>query len=81
MQSLKLSNTLKLSAHDNTFTLSLSIGSTTVVEVSDEAKIPDRFKVKKETFTVSKKDIKEAIDAGELVEGAYIVHNDRLTIR
>lgn len=81
VQSLKQSNTLKLAAPDNTFTVSLSIGSTTAVEVTDEAKIPERFKTQKITFTVSKTLIKEAIAAGEVIEGAYIVHNDRLIIR
>jgi hypothetical protein len=81
VQSLKLSNTHKLAAPDNTFTVSLSVGSTTAVEVTDEAKIPERFKTQKITFTVSKTAIKEAIAAGEIVEGAYLVNNDRLTIR
>jgi hypothetical protein len=79
--SLKESNTLKLAAPDNTFTVSLSVGSTTAVEVTDETKIPDAFKVKKETFTISKAAIKEALLAGTVIEGAYLAHNDRLTIR
>lgn len=51
------------------------------IEIIDESLIPAEFKVVKTTETVDKKAIKEAIEEGEIVDGAVLVERQNIQIR
>lgn len=53
------------------------------VVIENEDAVPKRFKPKKTviTYPVDKKAIKEAIDAGLKVKGAYLKENESLQIK
>jgi hypothetical protein len=62
-------------------TLKLSFRKSESVEVEDEAKVPDKYKRRKEVVTVDKVAIKEAWKQGVGVEGTRIVENKNLQIK
>ena len=79
---------LKLYGHDdngirrfNGGTFNLSTRKSTSTEILDESLVPDEFKVRKETFTISKTTIKNAIELGQIVPGAELKTNYSLQIK
>lgn len=68
-----------------TQSLSLSIAKISYRKSSsvivDEQKVSDTYKKTKEVTTVDKIAIKKAIDAGEVVEGAYIQEKNNIQIK
>lgn len=51
------------------------------VDIEDERQVPDKFWVTKETKSIDKTAIKEAIDGGEEVPGAALRQGRRLSIK
>lgn len=62
------------------YTLSLRKNPPKVVIDSDEA-IPPRFIVTKQVNQIDRKGIKEALKAGEVVEGARLEQSERLVVK
>lgn len=61
-------------------TFTISTRKSTQVKVSDDFS-DERFLIRKETVQPDKIAIKEALKAGEVIEGAELVINDNLTIK
>lgn len=51
------------------------------VEITDDKKIILKFMTKKETYAPDKKAIKEAIEKGEIVDGASLVESVSMTVK
>lgn len=51
------------------------------VQIADNASLPSRFMVEKVTVNPDKKALKEAIEAGEMIDGVTLVRNSSLTIK
>jgi len=62
-------------------TLKISLRSSSAVEVTNEDEVASEFFVEKTTRTVSKTLLKDAINEGRLVSGAYIKNNLSLRIK
>ena len=60
------------------FSVSKTSGS---LKITDESKIPERFKTEKSIFEVKKDEIKEALKNGEAIDGAELVISDSLRIK
>ena len=60
------------------FSVSKTSGS---LKITDESKIPERFKSEKMVFEVKKDEIKEALKNGEAIDGAELVISDSLRIK
>lgn len=59
----------------------LSLRQSTATDIYDEEAVPKEFMKEKITYSLSKTDIKKAIEAGEEVPGARLVVNTSLTIK
>lgn len=79
IESMKESNTTKLVATDNTYSVTLSIGATTAVVVTNESLIPQEYLVEQPP-KVDKTALKKALQNGLFVLGATLENNDRLLI-
>lgn len=75
---MKFTDTKKLSNGLNTWSIAKSPKS---VKILDEQLIREEFKVEKVTVSVDKKKLKEALENGELIDGAEIVQNESLRIK
>lgn len=62
-------------------TMRLSLRHTKATEIDDIALVPDRFKMTKVETVVDKTKVKNAIQAGEEVPGAFLVENVSLQIK
>lgn len=61
--------------------LSIFFKPTSAVQITDESLIPKKYKQKKITYTVMKKEIKNDLDAGKKVKGARIDNNKTVQFR
>ena len=75
---MKFTDTKKLSNGLNTWTIAKSPKS---VLITDEKAIREEFKTEKVTIAVDKKKIKEAIENGEIIDGAELIQNESLRIK
>jgi predicted transcriptional regulator len=62
-------------------TVKLSVRRNKSVDIMNENLIPDHFKIAKTTYSISKTEIKNAIETGENVDGACIVESKSLMIK
>ena len=60
------------------FSVSKTSGS---LKITDESKIPERFKSEKMVLEVKKDELKEALKNGEAIDGAELVVSDSLRIK
>lgn len=78
-----LKNAMELHKYDkiesNTLTLSFINSVETIID--DPDKVPMKYKTKKVTYSISKKDIKNDIDAGKKVKGAFLLPKKNLQIK
>lgn len=79
VDSMKESKTTKLVAPDNSYSVTLSIGATTAVVVTNESLIPQEYLVEQPP-KVDKTALKKALQDGLFVLGATLENNDRLLI-
>lgn len=79
VESMKESNTTKLVAPDNTYTVSLSIGASTSVSITNESLIPQEFLVE-QAPKVDKTALKKALQEGLFILGVKLESGDRLLI-
>lgn len=63
----------------NTLTISFTASTETIIE--DAALVPMKYKTKKVTYSISKKDIKNDIDAGKKVKGASLLKKKNIQIK
>ena len=75
---MNVAGTKKLNNGLNTWSIAKSPKS---VKVLDESIIANEFKVEKVTISVDKKKLKEALENGEIIEGAELVQNESLRIK
>lgn len=61
--------------------IKLNFRNSEIVEITNEAQLAEKFITTKTVITPDKKAIKEAIKAGEFVEGATISYNKNLQIK
>ena len=61
--------------------IKLNFRNSESVEITNESQLSDKFLVTKTVVTPDKKAIKDAIKAGEFVEGATISYNKNLQIK
>ncbi|MBA2796583.1 siphovirus Gp157 family protein [Streptococcus porcinus] len=74
---MKMSNKKKI----ETELFTISKRNSKVVKIIDETKIPLEFMNEKITYTPMKKELKQAIESGQVVEGAELGYNESVVIK
>lgn len=74
---MRMSNKKKI----DTELFTISTRDTKVVKIIDETKIPLQFMKEDIKYTPMKKEIKLAIESGQIIEGAEIGHNESVVIK
>lgn len=74
---MRMSNTKKI----ETELFTISTRDTKVVKIIDETKIPLEFMNEKITYTPMKKELKQAIESGQFIEGAELGYNESVVIK
>lgn len=74
---MRMSNTKKI----ETELFTISTRDTKVVKIIDETKIPLEFMNEKITYTPMKKELKQAIESGQIIEGAELGYNESVVIK
>lgn len=74
---MRMSNTKKI----ETELFTISTRDTKVVKIIDETKIPLEFMNEKITYTPMKKELKQAIESGQVIEGAELGYNESVVIK
>lgn len=74
---MRMSNAKKI----ETELFTISTRDTKVVKIIDETKIPLEFMNEKITYTPMKKELKQAIESGQVIEGAELGYNESVVIK
>lgn len=74
---MRMSNMKKI----ETELFTISTRDTKVVKIIDETKIPLEFMNEKITYTPMKKELKQAIESGQIIEGAELGYNESVVIK
>ncbi|OTG53305.1 siphovirus Gp157 family protein [Streptococcus agalactiae] len=74
---MRMSNTKKI----ETGLFKITTRDSKVVNITDETKIPLKYMEEKVTYKPIKKAIKEAIENGQLIEGAELGYNESVVIK
>lgn len=81
-RNMAMAGITEIRALDNSFVATLQIGRDTAVIIDNSRDVAgDLCRHIPESWEPDKAAIKKAIEAGEEVEGAHLVHNDRLVIK
>lgn len=74
---MRMSNMKKI----ETELFTISTRDTKVVKIIDETKIPLEFMNEKITYTPMKKELKQAIESGQIIEGAELGYSESVVIK